>query len=154
MRKTTIVRIFVVSMAALVGGLLIGAVGGIIAWAGGSVVTSGPDVTGFRFTQGGVTAVTLVAIAALMIAAGTVLYLVSWIGAMVNASQLHEPTWFLVVLLTGVFGVGIAGMIAYAVAAPDATKQPPSFTGSAPPAAVDRQYPAPAENSPSPVPRP
>ena len=132
MRRTTIVRLFLLSLAGLVGGFVLLVVAGFFAYFDDSFVLSGNNIVRYQFTSGGVTAVVLAIVAAFVLVAATVLYLVSWIAAMVNSIQLPEPTWFLVVLLTGIFGVGIAGMIAYAVAAPDATRAP---AGAQPPPA-------------------
>ncbi len=142
MSKKMIVRMFVISLAALVGSLVLGGVAAIVAYAGGGVRMAGPDVVGYRFSPAGITAVALFGVGLLVFATATVLYVVSWIGAMVNAVRLPEPTWFLVVLLTGVFGVGLPGMIAYAVAAPD------SGRAGAPPASPDGLRPTAAERRP------
>ena len=47
--------------------------------------------------------------------------LVSWIGALLNTAQLESKTWFLVLLLLGIFSFGLVAMIAYVVAGPDGT---------------------------------
>jgi len=49
--------------------------------------------------------------------------LVSWIGALLNTSRLASRTWFLVLLLLGIFNLGILAMIAYLIAGPDGTAE-------------------------------
>lgn len=155
MRRTTIIRLFLLSMAGLVGGFVLLVVAGFFAYFGDSFVLSDNNIVRYRFTGGGVTAVVLASVAAFVLVAGSVVYLVSWIAALVNAIQLPEPTWFLVVLLTGLFGVGIAGMIAYAVAAPDATRAPtgaqPPPAPPVPPAAPEQPRPAGPAGRPTPL---
>ncbi len=43
------------------------------------------------------------------------------LGALLNTSQLERKTWFLVLLILGIFNFGILGMIAYVIAGPDGT---------------------------------
>ena len=43
----------------------------------------------------------------------------SWIGALLNTSQLESKTWFAVLLLTGIFNFGFIAMLAYVIAGPD-----------------------------------
>ena len=47
--------------------------------------------------------------------------LVSWIGALLNTSQLDSKTWFLALLLLGIFNFGFFAMIAYVIVGPDGT---------------------------------
>ena len=47
--------------------------------------------------------------------------LISWIGALLNTSQLESKTWFLGLLLLGIFNFGFFAMIAYLIAGPDGT---------------------------------
>jgi hypothetical protein len=44
---------------------------------------------------------------------------VSWIGALLNTSQLESKAWFLALLLLGIFNFGFFAMIAYLIAGPD-----------------------------------
>jgi len=44
--------------------------------------------------------------------------LVAWIGALIRLGQLHSWVWFAVVLLLQLIGLGIIGMVAYALADP------------------------------------
>jgi hypothetical protein len=44
---------------------------------------------------------------------------VAWIGALLNTAQLDDKTWFVVLLLLGLFSFGLLAMIAYVIAGPD-----------------------------------
>ena len=60
---------------------------------------------------------------------------VAWIGALVRTVELTDKTWFVVLLVTGLLGVGLVGMIVYLIAAKepdDGTPQPqrPAFAGT------------------------
>ena len=54
----------------------------------------------------------------LMYTAGIVA-LVAWIGALIKLGQLHAWGWFAGVLILHLVGLGIVGMIAYAIGGPD-----------------------------------
>ena len=55
----------------------------------------------------------------LVLFATAVAMLVFWVGALVMLAQLHAWGWFTAVLVLHVIGLGIIGMIAYALAGPD-----------------------------------
>ena len=65
----------------------------------------------------------LAIVAALAVIAGLIGGLVSWIGALLNTSQLEDKTWFVLLLVLGVLSFGLVAMIAYVIAGPDGTKQ-------------------------------
>jgi len=44
---------------------------------------------------------------------------VSWIGALLNTIQLEDKTWFVLLLVLGLFSFGFVAMIAYVIAGPD-----------------------------------
>jgi len=44
---------------------------------------------------------------------------VAWIGAVLNTANLADKTWFIVVLVGGLLGVGFLVTVAYVVAGPD-----------------------------------
>jgi H+/Cl- antiporter ClcA len=95
-----------------------------IAYANGAFVMRGPDVIGIQATPMAWTIVGLVIVAGLAMIAGFVGGLVSWIGALLNTSQLADKTWFVLLLVLGLFSFGLVAMIAYAIAGPDGTRQP------------------------------
>lgn len=130
MRKPVIVKVFLASVIIFAASIVLAVLA--TALGVGNLVMSGPDVTGYDFTASGIVAVTIAAIAVIAALGAIVLYLVAWVGAMVNAAQLAQPLWLLIVLLTGVFGVGLAGMIAYAIGAPDSIEERQSESAAPP----------------------
>jgi hypothetical protein len=119
MSKATVTRLFIGSVIAGGAGaiLLIIAVG--LAQANGLFVMNGSQVVGLQ--AGPLTA----ALLALGVAGGLAIIgamiggLVSWIGALLNTSQLESKTWFLALLLLGIFNFGFLAMIAYVIFGPD-----------------------------------
>jgi hypothetical protein len=68
-------------------------------------------------------------------AIGGVVQVVAWIGALANTSRLQDRTWFLILLIGGLVGlgtgiVGFAAMVAYLVAGPADGALAPSSTQS------------------------
>ena len=121
MSKATVTRLFVASVIAAVAGaiLLIIAVG--LALANDVFVMNGADVVG---VQGGPLALALFGLGVaggLAIVGGMIGGLVSWIGALLNTSQLDSKAWFLALLLLGIFNFGFFAMIAYVLVGPDGT---------------------------------
>ena len=55
----------------------------------------------------------------LVILASVVVMLVFWIGALIRLGQMHAWAWFTAVLVLHLIGLGIAGMVAYAIAGSD-----------------------------------
>ena len=56
---------------------------------------------------------------AIALVGGGVAQLVAWIGALISTAQLEDKTWFLILLLLGIFGLGFIPMLVYVVAGPD-----------------------------------
>lgn len=134
MSKATVTRLFIGSViAAIAGGILaIAAVG--IAIANDVFVMSGTDIVGI---EGGTLAWSLLGlglVGGLAIAGAMIGGLVSWIGALLNTSQLESKTWFLVLLLLGIFSFGLIAMIAYVVAGPDSSRDAARRTAAPVPA--------------------
>ena len=73
---------------------------------------------------------------ALLVIGGVIGQFVAWIGALVRTAALTDKTWFVVLLVTGLLGVGPVGMIVYLIAAKEpgdrASGQPqrPAFAGT------------------------
>jgi hypothetical protein len=61
---------------------------------------------------------TLMIMSFVMIAASLVMF-VMWIGALVKLVQLSAWGWFVGVLILQLIGLGIIGMVAYAIAGPE-----------------------------------
>jgi len=121
MSKATVTRLFIGSVIAAGAGaiLLIIAVG--LAQANGLFVMNASNVVG---VQGGPLALALLGLGiagGLAIVGAMIGGLLSWIGALLNTSQLESKAWFLVLLLLGIFNFGFFAMIAYVIAGPDGT---------------------------------
>jgi hypothetical protein len=118
MSKSTVVRLFIGAIAAVIAGCVVAVVAIIAALAGGAVVIGGPDVVTI---DGGAFASALVvlAIASLIVAGGTIAGVAAWIGALFNTARLDDKTWFVVLLVLGIWSFGFVAMLAYVVAGPD-----------------------------------
>src|SRR2546425_2075754 len=70
----------------------------------------------------------------LVLAAGAMLMFVCWIGALFRLAQLNSWGWFVAVLFLQLIGLGIVGMVAYALAGPEdsttVVTRPPLATGA------------------------
>jgi len=129
MSKTMIVRIFWSSLIALFVALMLMLAGGIMLYASGSLVMDGPDVVGLDWGPFPWSMVALAAFGALVFLIGAVAQLVAWIGAVLNTVELDDKAWFAVLLITGLLGIGLVSMIAYAIAGPDSTQAKASAVG-------------------------
>ncbi|HEX3507449.1 MAG TPA: hypothetical protein VHW94_03590 [Candidatus Dormibacteraeota bacterium] len=69
-------------------------------------------------TNASTTMTPLTAVAWGMAMIGGLVMLVAWIGALIRLGQLHSWGWFAVVLILQLIGIGIIGMVAYALAGP------------------------------------
>jgi hypothetical protein len=145
MRKSTVTRVWLGGLVAIVAGLIATGVGtGLIFAAGGTY--GGPSGQDFVPTQDAFFwgMVALASTGAFVALVGAVLQLVAWIGALVNTFALADKAWFVVLLAGGL--IGFAGvvfapfvvMIGYLIAGPDAmqpapeTKLPKSPGGAIP----------------------
>ncbi len=131
MSKSTVVKLFIGSVIAVVAGILL-AFGAVwAAYASGVFVMSGPDVVGIDPTPFAWTMVGLAILAALAMVGGLIGGLVSWIGALLNTAQVEEKTWFVLLLVLGLFSFGLVAMIAYVIAGPDGSRQGSSKSSTA-----------------------
>jgi hypothetical protein len=119
MTKATVTKIFLGGVLAAIAGGIVVLVAGGIAYTNGVFVMNGQDVVGLRGSALTWTLLGVGLVGGLAMAAGAIAGLVSWIGALLNVSQLESKTWFLVLLLLGIFNFGIFGMIAYIIGGPD-----------------------------------
>ena len=71
-----------------------------------------------RTNQGASTPPPAALITYLVIIATGIVMLVMWIGALIRLGQQHAWGWFVAVLVLHLIGLGIVGMVAYAVAGP------------------------------------
>ena len=123
MSKSTVTSIFVGSVIAVIAGIFLAFATVWFAYANGAFVMNGPDVVGVQSTPAAWTMVGLAIAAALAVIAGLIGGLVSWIGALLNTSQLEDKTWFVLLLVLGILSFGLVAMIAYVIAGPDGTKR-------------------------------
>lgn len=130
MSKATVTKLFIGSVIAGIAGVILGGTAVGIAAANDVFVMNGQQIVAL---QGGTLAWSMLGIGVvggLVIAGAMIGGLVSWIGALLNTSQLESKTWFLVLLLLGIFSFGLFAMIAYVIAGPDGTR--PAAPVSAP----------------------
>ena len=120
MSKSTVDRLFIGAIVAFIAGCIVAVVAIIAALAGGAVAIGGPDVVtvdGGAFASG----LVALAIASLLVAGGTIAGVASWIGALFNTARLDDKTWFVVLLVLGIWSFGFVAMLAYVVAGPDSS---------------------------------
>jgi hypothetical protein len=122
--KGTISRIFIGSVIAVVAGGILAIAAATVAFANGVFIMEGPDVVGVRGTTLAWTMVGIGIVATLVVIGGLVGGLVAWIGALLNTAQLDDKAWFLVLLLLGIWNLGVIAMIAYVIAGPDGRRPP------------------------------
>ncbi len=130
MSKSTVTKLFIGSALAGIAGAILGGTAVAIAVANDVFVMNGQNIVG---VQGGTLAWSMLGVGVvggLAIVGAMIGGLVSWIGALLNTSQLESKTWFLVLLLLGIFSFGLFAMIAYVIAGPDSTR--PAVTATAP----------------------
>jgi hypothetical protein len=130
--KATVTRLFIGSAIAAFAGAILAITAVWIAIANDVFVMSGQDIVGI---QGGTLAWLLLGlgvVGGLAFTGAMIGGLVSWIGALLNTSQLESKTWFLVLLLLGIFSFGLIAMIAYLIAGPDGTREAAPRTAPAP----------------------
>jgi MFS family permease len=121
MSKTTITRLFIGSLAAVIVGAIVGFATVWLAIANDVFITAGQDVIGIR---GSALAWSLLGIgiaSILAVTAGLIGGFVSWFGILRNTWRLASKAWFIAMLLLGIFNLGFVAMIAYLVAGPDGT---------------------------------
>jgi H+/Cl- antiporter ClcA len=124
MSKGTVTAVFLGSVVAVIAGAVLAFAAVWTAYANGAFVMSGPDVIGVQSTPQAWTIIGLGIVAALAMIAGFIGGLVSWIGALLNTAELTDKTWFIILLVLGLFSFGLVAMIAYVIAGPDGHRSP------------------------------
>jgi hypothetical protein len=128
MKKSTIVRTWLGGLVALAAGLLVAAVSIGLMLAYGGTFTQASSTGGYDFvpTLDGFFWMTVggIVIGCAFAAAGGLIQLVAWIGALISTYRVPDKTWFAILLAGGVLGlafglVGFAAMVAYLIAGPD-----------------------------------
>lgn len=130
MSKPTVTRMFFGAILAAVTGWIIAIVAGVMALAQGAVTIGGPNVV---TVNGGAvaSALAVLAIGGVLVGLGTILGVLSWIGALVSTSHLEDKTWFVLLLVLGLWSFGFVAMIAYVVAGPDPANERTAAQGAA-----------------------
>ena len=123
MTKSTVAKIFIGSLFAIAGGVVLLAAGLFLAYVNGTFIMRGPDVVGihpsaFTWSMAGLAIVGILAVIG-----GALAQFVAWIGAVLNTSRLEDKTWFIVLLVLGLLSFGFIAMIVYLVAGPDGARQ-------------------------------
>jgi len=121
MSKATVTRLFIGSAIAAAAGAIVAIASVWLAIANDVFVMNGPDVVGIQASALAWILLALGIVGGVALAGGLIGGLVSWIGALLNTSQLDSKAWFIALLLLGIFNFGIFAMIAYVVAGPDGT---------------------------------
>lgn len=122
MSKATVTKLFIAGLIAVVAGAVVMVIAVGAAFASDVFVMDGPNVVGVNGSPLAFTLLGVAVIGGLTIIGGAIAGFVSWIGALLNTSQLQSKTWFLVLLLLGIFNLGFFAMIAYVIVGPDGTR--------------------------------
>jgi hypothetical protein len=125
MAKSTVTKLFVGSLIAVIGGVMLLAAGLLLAYANGAFVMSGPDVTGIHPSLFAWSVVGLAIVGILAMIGGAIGQFVAWIGAVLNTSRLDDKVWFVVLLVLGLLSFGFVAMLVYVLAGPDGAKTAP-----------------------------
>jgi hypothetical protein len=134
MSKKNVTRLFVAAAVACGAGVVLAIAALWAALASDAINLGGDHVIDVNGGSGAWSALVLVVVGSLVILAGIVTAVVSWIAALLNTWQLEDKVWFGSLLVSGLLGFGVVAMIAYVVAGPDGTSQGlarPAIAGAA-----------------------
>ena len=132
MSKATVTKLFIGGALAATAGAIVTVAAVWIAIANDVFVMSGPDVVGLQASPLAWSVLGLAIVGTVAVVGGLIASLVSWIGALLSTSQLESKTWFLVLLLMGIFYFGFFAMIAFVIAGPDGTSDAASHRAQVP----------------------
>lgn len=130
MTKSTVTKVFIGSLFAVVGGVVLLAAGLFLAYVNGTFIMRGPDVVGINPSAFTWSMIGLAVVGVLAVIGGALAQFVAWIGAVLNTSRLEDKTWFIVLLVLGLLSFGFVAMIVYLVAGPDGTRESAKRTQS------------------------
>lgn len=119
MSKRRVTRLFVAAVVAVGAGLAVGIAALWVALASDAIDVGGGDVVDVNGGSGAWTALALIVVASVVILAGTVAAVVSWLAALLSTWQLEDKRWFAALLALGLLGFGVLAMVGYVVAGPD-----------------------------------
>lgn len=122
MTKSSIVKLFWGSLIGLIAALVLTGITLAIAISNEIFIMSGPDVTGIKPGALSWTLLGLVLLAMLILLLAAVAQFVAWIAAVLNTANLPDKTWFVVLLVVGLFGLFFIATVAYVIAGPDGVK--------------------------------
>jgi hypothetical protein len=130
MTKSMVTKTWIAGLVVLAAGLVAATVGVVLMLAYGGTFTQVADTSQYNFVPNldsfFWTTVTVIVIGGILAAIGGLVQLAAWIGGLVNSFWLPDKTWFVILVLGGLFGfafglIGFAVMLAYVIAAPDGT---------------------------------
>ena len=125
MTKSAVTKLFIGSLIAVVGGVLLAGFAVISAFWNGGFVTSGPDVVDINATPFFWSMVGLMIVGGLTLIGGAIGQFVAWLGALLNTARLEDKTWFILLLVLGLLSFGLIAMILYVLAGPDGAREYP-----------------------------
>jgi|SRR5688572_9200376 len=131
MSKATVTKLFIAGLIAVAAGAVVMVIAVAAAYTSDVFIVEGANVIGVNGSPLAFALLAVAAIGGVTIIGGAIAEFVSWIGALLNTSQLQGKTWFLVLLLLGIFNLGFIAMIAYLIAGPDGTRRTASGTAPA-----------------------
>lgn len=133
MSKSSVTRLFKGSFIAAVAGATVAIAATWIAIANDVFVMRGADIIGIQGSGLAWVALGVALAGAITFTGGLVGGFVAWIGALLATAQLPRKTWFVALLVLGVFNFGFFGMVAYLLAGPDTDQsQRPASAHTAP----------------------
>lgn len=118
MSNASVTKLFIGGGIAIIAGAILAIAAVWLAIANDVFIMRGPDIVGL---QGGAVAWSLLGtgiVGGLVVVAGLIAGFVAWIGALLTTWQLESRTWFVALLLLGIFNLGFFAMIAYLIAGP------------------------------------
>jgi hypothetical protein len=120
---------FLGAILAVVAGVFVGVGAIVAALASGAVEFGGPDVV--LVDDAFASTLLWLVFASVLFIAGGIAALVAWIGALLNTVQLEDKTWFVVLLVLGLFSFGWLATAAYVIAGPDGSERAEAYPGGA-----------------------
>ncbi len=128
MTKSAITRTWIVGLATFAVGLIVAAVSIGLMLGYGGTFTARPDGTGYNFVPNldsffWTTVIVMIG-GFVVTAVGGLVQLAAWIGALANSYRLPDRLWFVILLISGLLGLGFpvlgfAVMAAYVIGGPD-----------------------------------
>ena len=126
MNKPTITSLFIGSIVAVVAAIVLGIFAVAWAFANGVFQLDGPDVVGMNWSTTTWWMIGLIIVSGLAVIGGAIGGLIAWIGALLNTARLEDKTWFILLLVLGLFSFGFIAMVLYVIAGPDGTVPAPA----------------------------